>query len=115
MARLGTRFTVAQGLMLVTWPCWPVLLAPPVALAAGPNAPLSPSLSTLVLLGGGTLVLLSVTLRVLFDYWRVTDAPAWTLLPLAALSPLALVGASLLVAAQYGVSFSLLWRLAVYT
>ncbi len=56
-----------------------------------------------------------MTLRVLFDYWRVTDAPAWTLLPLAALSPLALVGASLLVAAQYGVSFSLLWRLAVYT
>ncbi len=115
MARLGTRFSMAQGLMLVTWPCWPVLLAPPIALATGPGAPLSPSLFALVLLGGGTLVLLSVTLRVLFDYWRVTDAPAWTLLPFVALSPLVLVGASLLVAARYGVSLSVLWRLAVYT
>ncbi|WP_263785468.1 hypothetical protein [Salinibacter grassmerensis] len=114
-ARLGTRFTVAQGLMLVTWPCWPVLLASPIALAAGPHAPLSPSLFGLVLLGGGTLALISVTLRVLFDYWQVTDAPAWTSFPLVALSPLALVGTSLLVAGQYGVSFSLLWRLAVYT
>ena len=115
MARLGTRFSMAQGLMVVTWPCWPILLAPPIALATGSGAPLSPSLFALVLLGGSTLVLLSVTLRVLFDYWRVTDAPAWTLFPLAALSPLALVGASLLVAAQYGVSLSVLWRLAVYT
>ncbi len=115
MARLGTRFSMAQGLMLVTWPCWPVLLAPPIALATGTRAPLSPSLFALVLLGGGILVLLSVTLRVLFDYWRVTDAPAWTLLPFLALSPLVLVGASLLVAAQYGVSLSVLWRLAVYT
>ena len=115
IARLGTRFTVAQGLMLVTWPCWPALLASPLALATGPRAPLSPSLFALVLLGGSGLVLLSVTLRMLFDYWRVTDAPAWTLLPLVALSPIVLVGASLLVAAQYGVSFSVLWRLAVYT
>ncbi|WP_233992679.1 hypothetical protein [Salinibacter altiplanensis] len=113
-ARLGMRFSGAQGLMLIAWPCWPVLLVPPIALAAGPGAPLSPSLFSLMLLGGSALALLSVSFRVLFDHWRVCDPPAWTLLPLVALSPLVLVGTSLLGAAQYGVPFLFLWRLAVY-
>lgn len=113
-ARVGTRFSLGQGLMLVTWPCWPTLLAPLIALAAGADAPLSLDLFGLFLLGGGALVLVSLTLRVLYDYWQVTNSPAWTLLPLVALSPIAVVGICLLIAGEYGVSFSFLWHLGVY-
>jgi len=116
VARWWTRFSLAQGLVLVTWPCWPALLALPLALAVGPDAPLSPPRFALLLLGGGGLALLYVTGRVLFDYWSVTDLPAWILLPLSALSPLALVSAPLLVlAVRYDVSFAFLWRLATLT
>jgi hypothetical protein len=114
-ARLDTQFSLAQGVVLVTWPCWPVLVALPVALATGPEAPLSSRLSALVVLGGSTVALVSVSLRVLHDFWRTTEAPAWTLLPLFALSPLALTGIGLLVAAQAGVPFRFLWHLVVYT
>ena len=114
-ARIDSRFSLAQGVVLVTWPCWPVLVALPVALATGPAAPLSPRLFTLVLLGGGGFALVSVSLRVLHDFWRTTEAPAWTLPPLFAISPLALVGTALLIAGQVGVPFRFLWRLVVYT
>jgi len=113
-ARIGTRFSPAQGVVLVAWPCWPALLALPLALATGPQAPLSPRLFVLLLVGGGTLALVSVSLRVLFDFWRITESPAWTLLPLFALSPLALAGTSLLVAVQAGVPVRFLGHLAAH-
>jgi len=114
-ARLETRVSLAQGLVLVTWPCWPVLGALPIALATGPGAPLSPHLFAFIALGGGALALVSVSLRVLFDFWRTTEAPTWTLPPLFALSPLALTGIVLLVAIQTGVPFRFLWHLVVHT
>ena len=92
-ARGWTRFSVSQGLALVVWPCWPALLVLPLALTAGPDAPIRPALFGLLLLGGSPLLLVYVTSRVLFDYWTVTDLPAWTLFPLTLLSPLALTTA----------------------
>lgn len=115
-ARRWTPFSFAQGLVLVTWPCWPILFALPLALAAGPEAPLSPALLVRLFLGGGGLVLLSVTVRVLYDYWTVTDLPGWSLLPLSALSPFVLTATALLALAfWYDVPFSFLWRLATQT
>jgi hypothetical protein len=116
VARWEARFSFSQGLALVTWPCWPALLFLPVALAAGPGAPVSPSLLALLLLGGGPLVCLYVSGRVLYDYWSVTDRPASIALFLGTLSPAALVGAVvLLLTAWYDVSFSFLWHLATLT
>ncbi len=116
VAQWWTRFSLAQGLVLVTWPCWPALMALPLALAAGPDAPLSPPRFALLLLGGGSLLPIYVTGRVLFDYWSVTDLPAGLLLPLSALSPLALVSATILVlAVRHDVSFAFLWHLATLT
>ncbi|MEF8816379.1 MAG: hypothetical protein V5A58_06300 [Salinibacter sp.] len=113
-ARLSARFSLAQGLVLVTWPCWPALLIVPVALAAGPNAPLSPWAFALLLLGGGGVALLLQTVRVLSDFWRVVDAPPWTVLLLFVLSPSALTSAAVLAAAYDGVPVRFLWRLAVH-
>jgi hypothetical protein len=115
-ARLQTRLSLAQGLVLVTWPCWPALPALPLALAAGPDAPLSLFRLAVLLLIGGGLALLYTTGRVLFDYWSITGVPGWVLVPLSLLSPLALVSATVLVLAmRYGVSFAFLWHLATLT
>ena len=115
-ARLQTRLSLAQGLVLVTWPCWPALPALPLALAAGPDAPLSLFRLAVLLLIGGGLALLYTTGRVLFDYWSITGVPGWVLIPLSLLSPLALVSATVLVLAmRYGVSFAFLWHLATLT
>ena len=116
VARWGTRFSFAQGLVLVVWPCWPVLPALPVALAAGPEAPISPSLFALLLLGGGLLACFYVTARVLYDYWAITDLPGSTVLLLGVLSPLALGSALVLfLTTWYDVSAAFLWRLATLT
>jgi len=115
-ARWESRFSFAQGLVLVTWPCWPALLALPLALAAGPDAPVSPALFALLLLGGGSIACLYVTGRVLYDYWTVTDLSGSTVLLLSLLSPAALVGALvLLLTTWYDVSVPFLWHLATLT
>jgi hypothetical protein len=116
VARWRTRFSLAQGLVLVTWPCWPILLALPLALAAGPDAPLSPSRFALLLLGGGGLALVYVTARVLYDYWTITDLPGSTVLVLGTLSPAILIGAlGLVLTTWYDVSVAFLWHLATLT
>lgn len=115
-ARGWTRLSVAQGLVLIVWPSWPALLILPVALATGPEAPVSPPLFALLLLGGGSLALVYKTGRVLFDYWSITGVPGWVLVPLSLLSPFALASATVLVLAmRYGVSFAFLWHLATRT
>ena len=114
--RLQTQLSLAQGLVLVTWPCWPTLLALPLALAAGPDAPLSPFWLTVLLLIGGGLAFLYMTGRVLYDYWVITDLPAPIVLLLGALSPFALISATVLVlTAWYDVSIVFLWHLATQT
>jgi hypothetical protein len=116
VARQGAWFSFAQGLVLVVWPCWPALVVLPIALAAGPDSPLTPSLFRVLLLGGGGLTLVYVTGRVLYDYWAVTDLPGWMLIPLSVLSPLVLTMAVLLVLAlRYDVSFTYLWHLVTLT
>ncbi len=116
MARWRSSFALAQGLALVAWPCWPALLALPLALAAGPTAPLSPSLLGLLLLGGSPLACAYVSGRVLYDYWVVTDLSGKTVLLLGLFSPLALAAAGgLVLALGYGVSFAFLWDLATLT
>lgn len=115
-ARQRTRFTLSQGIMLVVWPCWPVLLALPVALAAGPQSPISPSIFALLLLGGSVLTVAYFTVRVLLDYQAVTNLPWLNVLPLAVLSPLGVVGTGvLLLTLRYDVPVILLWRLATLT
>ena len=115
-ARWQSRFSFAQGLVLVTWPCWPTLLILPIALAAGPDAPVSPSLFALLLLGGSLIACLYVTGRVLYDYGAITDLPTSTVLLLSTLSPAALVGAIvLLLTTWYDVSLPFLWHLATLT
>ena len=116
VARRRSRFSFSQGLVLVVWPCWPVLLAVPPALAAGPEAPLAPSLFGLVLVGGGGLALVYGTGRILYDYWAVTDLSGGAVLLLGLLSPTALVGALvLLLTTWYDVSVPFLWHLATLT
>lgn len=116
VARWKTRFSLVQGLVLVVWPCWPALLALPFALITEPGAPVSPSVFGLALLGGGGLAIVSVTGRVLFDYWSVTGLPGLILLPLSALSPLVLTLAALaLLVWQYEVPLLFLWRLITQT
>ena len=116
VARWESRFSFAQGLVLVVWPCWPAVAALPFALAAGAEGPISPSLFALLLLGGGSLACLYVTGRVLYDYWTVTDVSGPTVLILGVLSPAALVGAIvLLLTTWYDVSLPFLWHLATLT
>lgn len=116
VARRRSWFSFSQGLVLVVWPCWPVLLAVPPALATGAEAPLTPSLFGLVLLGGGGLALVYGTGRVLYDYWAVTDLSGGTVLLLGLLSPLALSAMAVLVLAMRDdISFVYLWHLATLT
>jgi hypothetical protein len=115
VARRWTRFSPAQGLMLLAWPCWPALVALPVALAAAPDSLLSPSLLALFLLIGGGSSLVYFTARVLFDYWIVTGLPEFVVVLLGVPGPLILGAGTLLVVAwQYGVPFRLLLHLALH-
>jgi len=116
VARRRSRFSFSQGLVLVVWPFWPVLPAVPLALAAGPEAPLTPSLFGLVLLGGAGLVLVYGTGRVLYDYRAVTDLSGGAVLLLGLLSPLTL-SATVVLALAMGddLSFAYLWHLVTLT
>lgn len=116
MAQWWVDFSGAQGLTVVVWPCWPALLALPLVLAAGPDAPITPSLFGLLLLGGAPALLIYVTGRVLSDYWRVVELPVWVLLPLILLSPPVLLTATVLTyALRHDLSFPFLWHLVTLT
>ncbi|PSQ96544.1 MAG: hypothetical protein BRD55_06185 [Bacteroidetes bacterium SW_9_63_38] len=115
-AQLNGSFSLAQGLMLVTWPSWPALAGVPIALVAAVHPPVSTGLLGLVLLIGGGGALLAVTTRVLRDYWMVSGISlGWTLLMLLP-SPLSLTLLGLvLLATTYDLPISLLWHLATRT
>ena len=115
-ARSHTSFSMSQGLMLVVWPCWPVLLGVVVALLAVTQPPTSPLLLGLLLLGGGFVMMGLVTIRVLRDYGAVSTVPASLLVPLVLASPpVLLMLACLLFIVQYEVPVSLLWHLLTRT
>lgn len=112
VARTTSRFSVAQGLMLVVWPCWPVLLAMILGLLATSQPPFSTKLLAGVVLAGGMGVTLLMTLRVLRDYSRVTKLPLPVILILFLPSPFVLVGAALAyLVVQYDPPLTLLWHL----
>lgn len=116
VARRWSRFTPSQALVLAVWPAWPGLLPLPLALATGPESPISPSLFGFSLLGGGTLALVYYTLAVVSDYHSVTDVPWPIALLLAGLSPLVLLAFGLVVLnLQYEIPFAFLCRLATQT
>lgn len=115
-ARTEGPFSAAQGLMLVTWPCWPAVLGMIVALVAATQPPVSTGLLGLSLLVGGALTIGAVTFRVLRDYWLVSGvALPWALL-LILPSPLSLtvLGLGVLVH-TYDLPVALLWHLATRT
>jgi hypothetical protein len=114
VSRQEMPLSLAQGLMLVTWPCWPVVIALIVALVAT-RASTSPLVLGILVLGGvGGVV--AVTVRVLRDYRGVTNVPLPSVIGLAVLSPfsLLLIGA-ILVVTQYDLPLLFLWRLLVQT
>jgi hypothetical protein len=105
--------SLPQLLAVVAWPCWPLLLAAPLALAAGPDAPLSPSLLGVGLLVGAPLLSVVIAGRVLYDYWAITHVPAWGLPVLFLLSPPVVgLGGLLTYVAHHALSVPFLWRLA---
>lgn len=116
VAQRTGSFSLGQGLMLITWPCWPALLGMLVALVAATDPPLSTGLLGLVLLIGGGVTLLAITVRVLRNYWLVSDVP----LPIVALlvvpSPaVVLLLTYVVLHTQYSLPLSLLWHLATRT
>ena len=115
-AQLEGPFSMAQGLMLITWPCWPALVGMLIALVAAIQPPVSTGWLGLLLLIGGSGAILAVTVRVLRDYWIVSGLPLYWVLLLLLPSPLALtlLGLGLLDTA-YDLPVSLLWHLATRT
>jgi len=116
VARLDGPFTVAQGLMLVTWPCWPAVLGMVVALVAATDPPVSPGSLGLVLLVGGLLTTLVATARVLHDFRRVSKMDVPWIAALTLPSPLVVLGGLVTVATlEYDLPLRLLWHLLTRT
>ncbi len=116
VARQEIPLSMAQGLMLVTWPCWPVLIALIVALVVSTRSSIPPLVLGILVLGGGAGGIIAVTVRVLRDYRSVTNVPLPSVIGLAVISPLTvlLLGA-ILVVTQYDLPLLFLWRLLVQT
>lgn len=116
VARPDDSLSLAQCVMLVTWPCWPAFLGLPIALVAATHPPLPPKTLGLLLAVGGAATLLAVTFRTLLDYVAVTGKSMLWIPVLLAVSPLVLSSlvAGVLVA-QYDLSLSLLWHLLTRT
>jgi len=116
---LGQRyssFSVPQGLVLVTWPCWPLLLPLPIALVAAAHPPIPPVYLAMVVGAGLALALIYHTVRVLLDYRAVAGLPWYAVVPLAVLSPFSVFGAVIVfLVAHYNLPLAFLWRLAVLT
>ena len=115
-ARLDGPFTIGQGLMLVTWPCWPTLPGLLIALVAATDPPVSPGLLGLVLVVGGLLTVLVVSTRVLHDFWRVSGVNGPWIAALTLPSPLVVLGVFFtVVALEYDLPLRFLWHLLTRT
>lgn len=110
-----TPVSLAQGLMLVVWPCWPALGGMLLALVAATVPPFSPGVLGLLLVGGSVVALLSVTARVVRDVWAVTDVSVGRAALLVLPSPPVVLGVALFSALKaYDLPVSLLWALAAH-
>ena len=115
-AQLEGSFSMAQGLMLITWPCWPALLGMLIALVATIQPPVSSGWLGLLLLIGGGGTLLAVTIRVLRDFWHISGVSLPWVFLLLLTSPMALTLFGLiLLTTAYDLPVSLLWHLATRT
>lgn len=116
VARQQGTFSLSQGLMLVTWPCWPIVPALPLALVAHDQPPVSGPVLVVGLLCASVAAMAYFTLRVLWDYRAITGR-AWTVVaPLGLLSPpvlAVLLTVALVVLSDVPLRF--LWRLATLT
>ncbi|MEF8938869.1 MAG: hypothetical protein V5A22_03420 [Salinivenus sp.] len=116
VARLERPFTAVQGIVLVTWPCWPALLGMMVALVAATDPPASPGVLGLVLFVGGLGTTAAVSARVLRDFWAVSRVDLPWVFVLALPSPLVLLGvAATICILEYEVPLRLLWHLLTRT
>jgi hypothetical protein len=114
-SRQWTPLSAGQALMLVAWPCWPALPwmggALVVASLDGPAAALS-----LGLVAAGSLAMLAVVGRVLYDFTVVTRIPPAAAAGLALVSPPALVaGTVFILSVRYEVPVAFLIHLATRT
>lgn len=115
-ARSISDFSLAQSLMLVVWPCWPVLPGMILALVAATSPPLSPVRLGGIVAAGSIVGSLYLTGRVLHDYRVVTGVSPGVAIALALPSPPILVGLTLsVIAVQKDLPVSLLWDLLTKT
>lgn len=116
VGRFIGSLSVAQALMVVVWPCWPILIGMVLALVAATAPPLSYGSLGLLLLGGGFVAAATITARVLRDFRRVSNLPVPLVSLLALPSPLVLLLlAGLYLIAHYDLSMTFLWHLASRT
>lgn len=115
IAMASSSFSLRQALMVVVWPCWPVLPGAIVAMTLGTSSPLSTPVVGILLLGGGLLTLVTVTVRVLRDFRAVNDG-GLSYLPILLLpSPLLVLAGLTYITISDNVPFSLLWQLMTST
>lgn len=110
-----SSFTLRQALMLVVWPCWPVLPGMILAMAVPTTSPVSSKLLGVVLLGGGLLALVTITLRVLRDFLAVHKRGVLWLPFVLVPSPLTLVAVLAYGVVSTDLPVSLLWHLFMNT
>ena len=101
-----------QMLMLVTWPCWPVLLWMIAGLVVASSFEGGAPVAAGAIAGGAWVTAAISATRVLRDVRSVTGMPGGVVAALGLLSPAAtIMGVSALLATQLDVSITLLWHL----
>lgn len=116
VGRLNGSLSLPQALMVVIWPCWPVILGMILVLVAATAPPFSYGSLALLLGAGAAVTAVAITVRVLRDFRRVSALPTPLVSLLALPSPLfLLLLATLYLVAHYNLSISFLWHLASQT
>jgi len=101
-----------QMLMLVTWPCWPVLLWMIAGLVVASSFEGGAPVTAGAIAGGAWVTAAISATRVLRDVRSVTGMPGSVVAAFGLLSPAAtIMGASVLLGTQLDVSITLLWHL----
>lgn len=116
LSRRGTPLAPSQTLMLVVWPCWPVLLLLVAALVAL-SLPASGAATALacILIGVG-IVAIAVTARVTRDFTVVAAVPLGIAVASTLASPLVLLTPLVLPPLyRHDVPLSLVWHLITRT
>jgi len=111
-AREWEYLRIDQALMIVTWPCWPVIPLMVAGLVAVSQPPGGATGILLPVCIAAVAVSILIVVRVLRDFAAVTGVPVGIAGLLTLLSPPALAAAAvLLLGWRAGLSFSTLWSL----